>query len=69
MKEEFKFILVTRSDGKKMAINVDQIVAVIKQDERAVIITTNPDAGGEMIDRYEDVISMLPSSIKFSDLS
>ncbi len=70
MNEKMQFISVTRADGYKMVINVDQIVCVIALSSgHARIITTSDNGGGELKDMYHEVITMLPSVVSYTDIS
>lgn len=70
MNEKMHFIRVTRADGYKMVINVDQIVSVIALNSgRAHIITTVDGAGGDLMDKYNEIIDMLPSVVGYKDIS
>ena len=68
MNEKMQFIRVTRADGCKMVINVDQIVSVIALNSGHAFITTTSD-NWELKDMYHEVVAMLPSVVSYTDIS
>jgi hypothetical protein len=69
MNDEFKFLLVEKSDGKKIILNFDQIVGVEEVGGGCSIITTDRQFMINLNMSIKEFYKLLPGGLKAEEIN
>lgn len=69
MNEEFKFLFIEISEGKKVILNINQIVAVVSTSNGCYIKTTNSEYNVALKITIDEFYELLPSGIKTEEIN
>lgn len=69
MNEEFKFLMINNTEGKKVVLNINQIVGVYSSPNGCYVKTTNPDFNVALNILIEEFYELLPDGIKAEEVN